>query len=144
MALPLKAREARRDPFEEVIGKLYGSSGQDIAEVVSPFPAEQRARLALFCYSRAHMREIGLAVAATCDLHPLVETGAAAGRALFELSRERPQTIMKPLYGRNNITLARFTGNPQPFEDADPDLVSEAETAVEPQVSAQPEAEYAA
>jgi hypothetical protein len=97
--------------LSETIGRLYGATGHDIAGVVSAFPAEQRARLALFCYNRAHMREIGLAVAATCDLPTLVEAGANVGHVLFALSRERPQAEAKPTPGRHQITLAKFGGS---------------------------------
>jgi hypothetical protein len=47
--------------------------------------------LAAFCYGRAHLRDIGLAIAATCDLETLVEAGGRAGIFLFEQSRELPQ-----------------------------------------------------
>jgi hypothetical protein len=120
MGLPHRIRNQRRpDLLEETVGRLYRSKGHDVAELVSPFGADQRARLALFCYNRAHMREIGLAVAATCDLSALVEAGAAVGEAVFALSRERPPPEAKPLVGRRQITLAKLGGNPVPDENAD-------------------------
>lgn len=42
----------------------------------------QRARLALFCYSRAHFRELAVAIAATCDPEMLVALAGTAGEVL--------------------------------------------------------------
>lgn len=111
--------------FEDIIGRLYRSSGQGIAEVVADFPEERRARLALFCYGRAHMRDIGLAIAATCDLGALDEAGAAAGRALFMLSRERPAPLGKPVGARQRITLATAASDRAPVTDIDPEPEAE-------------------
>ena len=123
MGASLRLRGAPRpDPLEETIGRLYRAASHDVAGVVSALAAEQRARLALFCYNRAHMREIGVAVAATCDLGTLVEVGAAVGHALFALSRERPQPEAKRLGGRQQITLAKFTGNPAHVADVEPEV----------------------
>ena len=116
MGVPLR-RGAQPDLLEETVGRLYGATSHEVAKVVSTFAAEQRARLALFCYNRTHMRDIGLAVAATCDLGTLVEVGAAVGHALFTLSRERPQPETKPLVGRHQITLAKFSASPARSED---------------------------
>jgi hypothetical protein len=114
--------------FEDMIGKLYRSGGQNIADLVSVFPEERRARLALFCYGRAHMRDIGLAVAATCEVDSLFEVGATAGKALYALSRERVAPVGKPLTGRHKITLANLSDGPAPTPDYDP----EPETAIAP------------
>ena len=69
---------------EELIGRLYVSSIQEIDSIVSQLPPGPRGSLAAFCYSRAHLRDIGLAIAATCDLETLVDAGGRAGTNLFE------------------------------------------------------------
>jgi hypothetical protein len=81
---------------EELIGRLYVSPIQDIDSIVSQLPPGPRGSLAAFCYSRAHLRDIGLAIAATCDLETLVDAGGRAGTKLFEISRERPAEPKQP------------------------------------------------
>jgi hypothetical protein len=121
----LRAKSDNPHAFDDVIGQLHRTRGGGVDAVVAGFPAEQRARLALFCFSRAHMREIGIAIAATCELDVLSDIGAAAGAALYTISRERPVIDKVPTHGRPKITLA----SPKPcapFEDAEPDADIEA------------------
>jgi hypothetical protein len=75
---------------DELIGRLYRCSQHDITELVSGLSSSRRGSLAAFCYGRAHLREIGLAIAATCDLETLVVAGGRAGNFLFDQSRELP------------------------------------------------------
>jgi hypothetical protein len=81
---------------EELIGRLYLSSIQEVDKLVSQLPPGPRGSLATFCYNRAHLRDIGLAIAATCDLETLVDAGGRAGTNLFEVSRERPSEPKQP------------------------------------------------
>src|SRR5436190_22677649 len=74
----------------DLIGRLYRSSHHDINDLVSGLPPIRRASLATFCYGRAHLREIGLAIAATCEFDVLVAAGGRVGNFLFEQSRELP------------------------------------------------------
>jgi hypothetical protein len=122
MDLSRKLRDERQpDRLAQVVGQLYRSHGHQVAELVSNLAADQRAMLALFCYGRAHMREIGLAIAATCDSPILIETGGVAvGQALFELSRKRSEPEAKPRFGRPKITLATVNGSPAMFQDFKP------------------------
>jgi hypothetical protein len=92
---------------DELIGRLYASRQHELAQMVADLPAQQRANLALFCYQRAHLREIGLAVAATCDQWSLVNAAGKAGDVLYMHSRSQPQVVEPVLpYGRRKITLA--------------------------------------
>jgi hypothetical protein len=75
---------------EEVIGLLYRSSHNRVYELISGLSAPHRASLATFCYGRAHLREVGLAIAATCEFDVLVAAGGRVGNFLFEQSRELP------------------------------------------------------
>jgi len=97
--------------LETVLTRLLHANTQDITEVVAPLPESERAQLAVFCYSRGHLHEIGLAVGATCDQRALINAApsAAAGTALFELSRaRRPRPPERPASGgRSRITLAK-------------------------------------
>ncbi len=81
---------------EELIGRLYVSPIQDVDRIVSQLPPGSRGSLATFCYGRAHLRAIGLAIAATCDLETLVDAAGRAGSNLFEVSRERPSEPKQP------------------------------------------------
>jgi len=49
---------------DELIGRLYISPIQEIDNIVSQLPPGPRGSLAAFCYSRAHLRDIGLVLAA--------------------------------------------------------------------------------
>src|SRR5262245_3337644 len=97
--------------LEAVLARLINAKPHDAAEIVAAVPERQRAELAVFCYSRGHLHEIGLAVGATCELSALVQASpsTAAGTALFELSRRaRPrQTERVAGGGRSRITLAK-------------------------------------
>src|SRR5258705_1361422 len=75
---------------DELIGRLYRSPRHGINELVSGLSTSRRGSLAAFCYSRAHLHDIGLAIAATCDLETLVAAVGRAGNFLFEQSRELP------------------------------------------------------
>jgi hypothetical protein len=122
MDLSRKLRDDRQpDRLAQVVGQLYRSHGHQVAELVANLAADQRAMLALFCYGRAHMREIGLSIAATCDSPILIETGGpAVGQALFELSRKRSEPEAKPRFGRPKITLATVNGSLAVLQDGEP------------------------
>lgn len=92
---------------EEFIGRLYGLPIHRIDGLVSELPPGPRGNLAAFCYGRAHLRDIGLAIAATCDLETLVDAGGRAGTSLFAASRERPCEAKEPFsWSRRRVSLA--------------------------------------
>jgi len=99
-----------KNSFDDVLARLIRANGKNIAEIVAALPARERASLAVFCYSRGHLHQIGVAVAATCDLNSLMQAAPsnAAGNMLFTLSREQPKTNERAVAGsRGRITLAR-------------------------------------
>lgn len=91
----------------EALNRLYRAASQSIDEIVAHLTASERARLAVFCYGRAHLNAVGLAIAATCDLDHLVAAShsATAGRAIFTQSREVP-AAERGAPGRRTISLA--------------------------------------
>jgi hypothetical protein len=95
--------------LEAVLSRLLRAKPQDIAAIVVDLPARQRAELAVFCYSRAHLHEIGIGIAETCDLQPLMEAAPsnAAGQVLFEQSRKRAKPEQRAAGPRGRITLAK-------------------------------------
>jgi hypothetical protein len=119
---------------DELIGRLYASRQHELTHMVSDLPPDQRANLALFCYRRAHLREIGVAIAATCDQWSLVNVAGRAGDVLYAHSRTQPEVIEPVLpYGRRKITLASLAASegPENGQTSHDDAFDDAEDAVE-------------
>jgi hypothetical protein len=89
------------------LNRLYQTAAQGIDDIIADLTASERARLAVFCYGRAHLNAIGLRIAALCALEHLIAAShsATAGHALFSQSREEPRRAEKPAR-RASITLA--------------------------------------
>ena len=92
----------------DFLGRLYRASSDGLDELIVTVPAESRARLALYCYRRAHLQSIGMAIAASCEKFDLENVGGRAGLMLFEEAREAPsQEKASPhLVGRRKVTLS--------------------------------------
>ena len=120
---------------EAMLARLLQAKAQDIAEIVAPLPERQRAQLAVFCYSRGHLHDIGLAVGATCELPALVNASpsTAAGTALYELSRgERSHETERVVSSRRSrITLAKSASGSSALATIIASIASE--EAAEPQ-----------
>jgi len=104
---------------DDLIGRLYGASESAVADLMVGYSSDQRANLAMFFYRKAHLRPIGLAIAATCDFATLVGVwGPARGEALFDQSHDcAPSPAPRP-----KITLAKFpTFHLPPVAAAPPD-----------------------
>ena len=82
-------------------------------------PEQTRAMLALFCYRRAHLQSLSIAIASTCSEIELLDAGGRAGAVLFELSRKQEKaaaTVSEP--GGRKISLASGPlWTPAPLED---------------------------
>jgi hypothetical protein len=102
---------------DQTLGKLYASPKRDLAEILATLPELQRARLALFCHARAHLREMGLAIAATCDEGDLVEVAGRLGAVIFRQSRDSLEQAPEhnPRFRRRPITLAAFVPTDRPL-----------------------------
>ena len=90
------------------LSRLYRATVSSVGEIVDSLSASERARLAVFCYGRAHLNAMGLAIAARCDLDDLMAAAhsATAARAIYDQSRDNFRTE-RPLPGRRPaITLA--------------------------------------
>jgi hypothetical protein len=105
---------------DDLIGRLYGAAKSAVADVMVGYSSDQRANLAMFFYRKAHLRPIGLAIAATCDFPTLVQVwGPARGQALFDQSHDC--ALASPTK-QPKITLAKFpTFHLPPVADAPPD-----------------------
>lgn len=108
----LSSREAFENDVcpvgDEMLGSLYRANEHGLPQLVESVSADVRAMLALFCYRRAHLHGMSLAIAATCTERDLVEQGGIVGSTLFAMSREAPSTAPSTSsYGnRRNITLS--------------------------------------
>jgi hypothetical protein len=92
---------------EDLLGALYRSSPHGLSELVKSVGPETRAMLALYCYRRGHLQNIGLAIAATCDEADLDCLGAA-GTVLFSRSRDIPHKSIATYHeARRTVTLAK-------------------------------------
>lgn len=92
----------------QALSRLYRTTLSSVGEIVDSLSANERARLAVFCYGRVHLNAIGLAIAARCDLDHLTAAAhsSTAGRAIYDQSRDNFPTE-RPLPGRRPaITLA--------------------------------------
>jgi hypothetical protein len=106
------------DPYisEALIGRLHHATEDSVLDLVATLRASERACLAMHCYRKSHLRRIGLAIAATCDLNILVqEWGSTLGGAIFAQSRERAEERGRSwTRQRPTITLARSAGGIYP------------------------------
>jgi len=106
---------------DQMLGQMYRASAHGLNELIATVSPTARALLAVYCYRRAHLASIGLAIAATCEKDDLTSLGGNAGATLFERSREAPRSpsLAPHVTGRRKITLAteplRQSG---PFEEA--------------------------
>jgi hypothetical protein len=87
---------------------MYRASAHGLSQIITTISPAARVLLAIYCYRRAHLASIGLAIAATCERDDLTSFGGNAGAALFERSREAPQSPPADarVNGRRKITLA--------------------------------------
>jgi hypothetical protein len=73
---------------DRVLAKLFGANEGSLPGLLDSIGPEVKPALAFFCYRRAHLQSVGLAIAACCDESELVSFGGRAGTALFARSRE--------------------------------------------------------
>ena len=82
------SRDAYESDFcpvqDELLGEMYRASAHGLDELIATVSPAARALLAVYCYRRAHLASIGLAIAATCDKDDLSLYGGNAGAVLFE------------------------------------------------------------
>ena len=95
MAAPLRST-LNEEPCPvpvQVFGKLHKSSPPDAAEIAKTLPESQRARLAVFCYHRQHLRNLAFAIASTCERDSLIKAAGTAGEVIFKQSRDLNQAL---------------------------------------------------
>jgi hypothetical protein len=93
---------------DQMLGEMYRASAHGLNELIATVSPTSRALLAVYCYRRAHLAAIGLAIAATCEKDDLASLGENAGSMLFERSREAPRSSLADAHAnsRRKNTLA--------------------------------------
>jgi hypothetical protein len=75
---------------DTMLSRLYRADASAMEVIAMALPESLRARLAVFCFSRSHLRDIGRQIASMCDPVILMrEGGARLGHALLALMPER-------------------------------------------------------
>jgi hypothetical protein len=74
----------------DTLRQLYRAGPETLSEQLGGIPEATRARLAVFLYSRNHMRQLGVRIAATCEGGSLRRAAGFVGNALHTLSRQKP------------------------------------------------------
>jgi hypothetical protein len=77
----------------EVLAQLYRSDTTKAASLVEDLSETQRIELAMFCYSRVHLRRLAMSIATTCDATKLMRAAGNAGQALAVQCRETDHEI---------------------------------------------------
>jgi hypothetical protein len=93
---------------DDLLGQLYRANENGLAALVEAVGPETRAMLALYCYRRSHLHDMGVVIAASCDERDLIQLGGRVGSTLFAISRETG-TAQRPVSAsaqRRTITLA--------------------------------------
>ena len=107
--------QMRRLPEDEIcpvpdnlLGELYRASPHGLDALIATVPPVTRAMLAIYCYRRAHLASVGLALAASCDEWDLQTAGGQFGAVLFSKAREMPSLPKADTHlgGRRKITLS--------------------------------------
>ncbi len=116
---------------EDLLGRMYRANENGLPQLVETVSSDARALLALFCYRRAHMHSLALAIASSCTERELSRFGGRVGSALYAQSRET--TATRPAAssgGRKPITLStRPLSVIKPLDDILDDETPEAATA---------------
>ncbi len=73
----------------DVLGQLHRLDPAEALDGLRHLSDDQRARLALFCYGRAHFRDLALTIAASCDADRLGQLAGTMGTVLASQSRNR-------------------------------------------------------
>ena len=115
-----------QDAMTAALDRLYGAALSQVSDIVANLQDSERAKLAVFCYGRAHLNTIGLAVAAHCTLDHLVAASGSsvAGRTLHAQSRELPAPAPKTYASRRSVTLASSVSSAFASRAAVPELLT--------------------
>ncbi|KAB0682766.1 hypothetical protein [Aureimonas leprariae] len=72
----------------ELLALLLRSDAGRLRAMIDELPETPRAALALYCFSRYHLRRLGLSVALRCPERSLEAVGGSDGRQVLALARD--------------------------------------------------------
>ncbi len=93
--------------IDTLFGQICRATPLEARELSMLLTVMERAEMALFCYSRSHLREQGRSIATACVPGSLVKVGGAAGQALAaqaDVGEDSPGTVARP--GKRAVSLA--------------------------------------
>ncbi len=91
----------------DLFAKICRAAPKEARDLAMGLPSPSRARLALFCNARAHLREVGREIAGTCSQASLVLEGGQAGLVLFDQVKAGPETWgVPPRHNTRRVSLA--------------------------------------
>ncbi|WP_156386647.1 hypothetical protein [Aureimonas sp. Leaf454] len=93
----------------ETLGLLLRSTEERVHSVVRSLKPLERARLAVFCVGRCHMRQLGLTIASQCDEQSLWQVAGQLGATIYDQSHDAENFDRGPSsQHRKPVTLARL------------------------------------
>lgn len=87
-----------------LLGTLLRAPEARVVDVVDEQDPLQRAALAVFCFQRAHMRDLGVLIAKRCSAASLRSVGGSMSEHLIEQAQSQPA---KTAGDRRKVSLAR-------------------------------------
>ncbi|WP_375461120.1 hypothetical protein [uncultured Enterovirga sp.] len=77
----------------EKLGQLHRADPEGVLSLVAEMPESARIKLAVFCYGRAHLRDVGLAIAEQCDETRLAQIAGMIGQVMAVQCRAAVRTF---------------------------------------------------
>ena len=91
---------------DEIFGRLRQASPSDAVKFAQTLPRTQCAQLAVFCYRRRHLHELGLMIASICERSELVDAAGASGMIIFDQDYRRIKSQTPLRWHRSSSTTA--------------------------------------
>ncbi len=68
---------------DDIMAAIVHATPAEALTISRLLPERERAKLALFCYERVHLRDTACAIAIACENSELIRQGGMAGEALI-------------------------------------------------------------
>lgn len=94
---------------DSFLGTIYRASSDEARRLSLTLTETDRARLAIFCNGKAHLREHGRAIATACTPESLIQQGGTAGRILIDQAGAAPDKYGAVTYTEKQISLGGGT-----------------------------------
>ena len=91
------------------LGTIYRATAEEARRLSLSLTEADRARLAMFCNARAHLREHGRAIATACTPDSLTREGGHAGRMLLDQANAAPDKWGAATHTEKRVSLGGGT-----------------------------------